>query len=191
VRDGEVGIFQDLSCILRIREVFMSIKSEYQNLFKNMQNGFAYHKVVFDENNKPVDYIFLEVNSSFETFTGLKEKDIIGKRVTEMIPDIRHSETDLISIYGNVALTGEAVKLELYFEPFRKWYSVNAYCPEKGYFVALFDDITEKIEMQINLKKKVKDLQEFYDMAVNREVKMKELKEEVAKLTSELAKFKK
>jgi len=170
-----------------MREVLMTTEIEYQNLFKNMQNGFAYHKVVFDENSKPVDYIFLEVNSSFEIFTGLKKEDIIGRRITEVIPDIIHSKTDLISIYGNVALTGEAVKLELYFEPLRKWYSVNAYCPEKGYFVALFDDITEKIEMQINLKKKINDLQEFYDMAVNREVKMKELKEEVAKLRSELA----
>jgi len=168
----------------------MTTEAEYKNLFKNMQNGFAYHKVVFDENNKPVDYIFLEVNRYFEIFTGLKKEDIIGRRATEVIPDIRHSKTDLISIYGNVALTGEAIKLELYFVPLRKWYAVNAYCPAKGYFVALFDDITEKIEMQINLKKKINDLQDFYDMPVNREVKMKELKEEVAKLTSELAKCK-
>ncbi len=169
----------------------MSVDSEYQNLFKHMQVGFAYHEVIFDEDNKPVDYIFLEVNDAFETFTGLKQKDIIGRRVTEIIPDIAYSKTDLINIYGNVALTGESVKLELYFEPLRKWYSINAYCPKKGYFVALFDDITEKIEMQIKLKKKVKDLQEFYDMAVNREVKMKELKEEVAKLKSELSQYKK
>ena len=168
----------------------MSIDSEYQNLFKHMQVGFAYHEVIFDGNNKPVDYIFLEVNDAFETFTGMKQKDIIGRKITEVIPDITHSKTDLINIYGNVALTGESVKFDLYFEPLRKWYSINAYCPKKGYFVALFDDITEKIEMQINLKKRVNDLQEFYDMAVTREVKMKKLKEEVAKLTLELDKCK-
>jgi len=168
----------------------MFSNADYKTLFKNMQNGFAYHKVIFDEHNKPVDYIFLEVNSAFETFTGLKGKEIINKKVSEVIPDIRHATTDLISIYGNVALTGESAKLDLYFEPFRKWYSVNAYCPEKGYFVSLFDDITDKIEMQIDLKKRVKDLQDFYDMAVNREVKMKELKVELAKLSSELAKLK-
>jgi PAS domain S-box-containing protein len=169
-----------------MREVLMSIDSEYQNLFKHMQVGFAYHEVIFDGNNKPIDYIFLEVNNAFETFTGLKQKDIIGRKVTEVIPDIAHSKTDLINIYGNVALTGESVKFDLFFEPLRKWYSVNAYCPKQGYFVALFDDITENIEMQINLKKRVHDLQEFYDLAVTREVKMKKLKEEVAKLTLEL-----
>ena len=163
---------------------------EYKALFQNMQNGFAYHEIVVDENNKPIDYIFLEVNRAFEKYTGLKEEDIIGRKVSDIIPDIKDSKTDLIGLYGKVALTGEPAKFDVYFEPFKTWYSVNAYSPKKGYFVALFDDITDKIEVQIELKKKVQDLQEFYDMAVGRELKMKELKKELAKTQLELDQYK-
>jgi len=40
------------------------------------------------------------------------------------------------------------------------------------------------------LKKKVKELEEFYDMAVGRELRMKELKEEIEELREELKKNK-
>ena len=43
-----------------------------------------------------------------------------------------------------MAITGVAEKFETYFEPLKKWYSISAYSPEKGYFVATFEDITER-----------------------------------------------
>jgi len=49
--------------------------------------------------------------------------------------------------------------------------------------------VRKKIEEQ--LKKRVKDLEEFHDMAVGRELKMVELKEEIEKLKEELKKYKK
>lgn len=39
------------------------------------------------------------------------------------------------------------------------------------------------------LKKKVKELEEFYDMAVGRELRMKELKEEIEELKKELERY--
>ena len=32
--------------------------------------GFARHQVIYDENKKTVDFVFLSVNSSFERMTG-------------------------------------------------------------------------------------------------------------------------
>ena len=42
------------------------------------------------------------------------------------------------------ALTGEGTKFEFYFEPLKRWLSISAYCPMKGYFVAIFDNVTEE-----------------------------------------------
>lgn len=71
---------------------------------------------MFDENDKPIDYVFLEINDSFEIFTGLKRKNTIGKKIIEVIPGVKDATPDLISIYGKVALTGKSTKFELYFE---------------------------------------------------------------------------
>ena len=64
--------------------------------------------------------------------------------------------------------------------------------------VVTFKDITErkKVEEALHksekeLRKRVKELEEFYDMAVGRELKMKELKEEIESLKEELEKYKK
>ena len=44
-----------------------------------MINAFAYHEILLDKDNKPVDYIFLEVNDAFEELTGLKGMLLLAK----------------------------------------------------------------------------------------------------------------
>ncbi len=128
---------------LFFRELKQS-EERYRSLFRNMINGFSLHKVLFDEEGKPVDYIFLQVNPAFEKFTGLREEDVIGKRVTEVLPGISTDSTDWIGIYGGVAMTGEPVHMEEYAGPLNRWYSVSAYSPEKDHFVTVFEDITDR-----------------------------------------------
>jgi PAS domain S-box-containing protein len=50
-------------------------------------------------------------------------------------------------------------------------------------------DITEKIQLEEELKKRVKELEDFYDMAIGRELKMVELKSEIKRLKNELRQY--
>jgi len=127
-------------------------EKKYRSLFDNMLDGFAYHKIIQDENGKPSDYVFLEVNSAFERLTGLKKEVLLGKRVTEVLPGIQESEFDWIGEYGRVALTGQELRTEQYSEQLGKWYAVSAFSPMKGHFVALFEDITERKQTEERTK---------------------------------------
>jgi PAS domain S-box-containing protein len=127
--------------------IFRDLKrsqEKYQSLFTEMLNGFAYNRVVTDESGKPVDCVFLEANDSFERLTGLKREDVIGRRVTEVLPGIEHDPADWIGVFGRVALTGEGARFEQYAQPLGKWFSVAAYSPKRGYFSVVFEDITER-----------------------------------------------
>jgi PAS domain S-box-containing protein len=129
------------------REVADALKKsdkEFRALFENMSEGFAYHRIIVDDRNRPVDYEFILVNNSFEKATGIKADDALGKKVTEIIPGIRDSKPDLVALYGEVAQTGNDATFELYFEPFDRWYLVKAYSPRKDHFVAIFDDISDR-----------------------------------------------
>lgn len=150
VRDDEgeirsvVKSFRDLSQITHLEKTAAQTELKYMRLFENMSEGFAYHKLVTDENSKPVDYIFLEINRAFEQLTGLRREDLIGKKVTEVLPGLQESEFDWIGTFGRVALTGEPVRFEQYAEPLQKWYAVSGYCPSPGTFAAIFEDITDR-----------------------------------------------
>jgi PAS domain S-box-containing protein len=134
------------------------LKSEqhYRSLFENMLDGFAYCKMLFDDRGRPVDFVYLEVNSAFEKLTGLE--NVVSKKITEIIPEIKESYPEVFEIYGRVALTGKPEKFEIDFKPLKAWFSISVYSMEREYFVAVFDNITERKRSEEELKKRTEEL---------------------------------
>jgi hypothetical protein len=115
---------------------------KYRLLFEKMPDAFAYHQVFYDNQGVPVDYLFLEVNSAFETLTGLQREKVIGRKATEVHPEIGNSDFDWIGVYGQVALEGKSIRFEQYFEPAMRWYDVSAFSDVQGYFGVSFREVT-------------------------------------------------
>lgn len=113
------------------------------NTFLNhLETGFSYQKIILNKNNKPVDFEFIAVNPVFEKLMGLNAKEIIGKRVTKVIPGFRKKSIDWIKFYGEVAVKRKSKSIEYYSNSRKKWIRINSHCPEKGYFISEFYDIT-------------------------------------------------
>lgn len=123
--------------------------------------GYAYHKSVYNAEGLPEDYIFLDINPAFEAMTGLKKEAILGKKVTEILPDIRKGVFDWVGFYGKVALTGERQEFTQYAEPLGRWYKVTAFAPQKGYFITIFQEITSEMERIKTLEEKETRIREL------------------------------
>ena len=121
----------------------------YRGLFENMAEGYAYCRMIF-ENGEPQDFIYLAVNTAFETLTGLR--NVTGRRVSEVIPGIRAADPQLFAIYARVALTGKPEKSEMFVEAMKMWFSLSVYGPGDGCFVAVFDVITERKQAETALR---------------------------------------
>ncbi len=126
---------------------------ELNNLLFNqfttkMPLGYALHKFVIDENGQPSNYVFIDVNLAFESHTGLKANDIIGKKVTEVHPEIINDPFNWINVYSKVAFEGLQIQFEQYFHPAKRWYKIYAYQADKGYFITLFEDVTDKKHLE-------------------------------------------
>ena len=144
----------------RWADAFRSDSQQFKTLFSKMLNGFSYSRIIVNDSGKPVDFVFLATNEAFERMTGLKSQEVIGKRASEVLPGIENDPADWIGTYGRVALTGQSVNFKNYSVDLEKWYLVSAYSPRKGYFVAIFDDITERKKAEEALSKLNEELEE-------------------------------
>jgi len=66
----------------------------------------------------------------------LRKEDVLGKKTSEILKT--DALEDLLTIVGNVALTGEPVTLDRLFKVSKKWVHVSVYSPQKGYSVSMF-----------------------------------------------------
>jgi PAS domain S-box-containing protein len=117
-------------------------ESRYRALFDSMDEGYCIIEMLFDENEKPVDYRFLEVNGAFEKHTGLA--DARGKRMREIAP---LHEAHWFEIYGRIALTGESQRFQNRAEQLHRWYDVYAFRygdPARREVAILFTDISAR-----------------------------------------------
>jgi len=138
-----IGFLTDISELNEDQLAFLNSANDYHGLFNNMLNGFAYCHMLF-ENGKAHDFVYLSVNKSFETQTGLK--NVVGRKVSEVIPGILESNPELIVLYGQVASSGKSDRFETYVAELNIWLLISVYSPERGYFVTLFDNITKHKE---------------------------------------------
>ncbi|MCL5949637.1 MAG: PAS domain S-box protein [Candidatus Bathyarchaeota archaeon] len=126
-------------------------EEKYRGLFENMINGYAYCRMIFDQKDEPVDFIYLEINAAFEKLTGLNREAVVGRRVSEAIPGTKEANPEIFEIYGRVAHTGKAERFELFFKPLSIWLNISVYGPKKGHFVAIFENITKRKELEAEL----------------------------------------
>jgi PAS domain S-box-containing protein len=140
---------RDVSARKQAEEALQESETFYRSLFNNMLNGYAYCQMYF-EHGRPVDFIFLNVNKAFGDLTGLK--DVIGKKISEVIPGIGESAPEFLEACGRVALTGMPERFETYIDSLKMWFSISAYSPIEKYFVVIFDVITERKQAEAALR---------------------------------------
>jgi PAS domain S-box-containing protein len=149
-RNQGVGFVLDLSERKRAEVELRQSEQNYRTLFESIDEGFCTIEVLFDQNEKPVDYRFLQISPSFERQTGIKKA--ARRQIRENAP--RHEE-HWFEIYGSIALTGEAMRFENEAKQLGRWYDVYAFRvedPQCRRIGILFNDITERKRAEERLR---------------------------------------
>jgi PAS domain S-box-containing protein len=123
-------------------------EERYRTLFNSIDEGFCVIEVLFDEQDKPVDYRFLEINRVFEKQTGLV--DAVGKRIRELVPE---HEEHWFQIYGRIVRTGKPERFENEAKYLGdRYYDVYAFPYRDNQVGILFNDIAARKQAEQALR---------------------------------------
>lgn len=154
---------RDITERSRMEMALRDSEEKYRTLFENMIEGFAYCEMTYDETGEATDWTYLVTNRAFEELTGLKDVD--GKRVTDVIPGIREANPELLDIYGEVASTGVAQEFETRLPSLDLDLAIKVFSPARGYFVAVFENTTERQRAQRALRESEERYREIFENA--------------------------
>ena len=174
-----VAAFENIAERKRAEEALVRSEERYRTLFTTMLEGFCIIEMVFDNCGKPVDYRFLEINPAFENQTGLH--DAKGKLMRDLAPD---HEAHWFEMYGKIALTGEPARFVNEARALNRWYDVSAVRlggPESRRVAILFNDITDRVRAEEELKCRHDDLNAAYEELTATQEELRQTNDELVR----------
>ncbi len=127
--------------------LFMSEK-RYRSLITAMNEGVALYEMIY-ENNKAVDYRFLDVNPAFEHIMHIQKSQIVNQLASQYYGT---ESPPFLEAFSNVVRTGKPMTFETFFPPLEKHFLLSVFIPEHGQIATIYYDITERLTAEMALK---------------------------------------
>ena len=163
---GVIAIAHEVTEQVVVRKKIEESELKYRTLFNSIDAGFCIIEVLFDEDEIPYNYRFLEANNEFTKQTGLT--DAIGKTIKELVDGHEQYWTDN---YGRIAKTRISERFENEAKGLGSYFEVYAFPvgePGENRVGVLFKNITQRkhseeklIEAKEFAENSVKSKQQF------------------------------
>ena len=150
--DGVVITFVDVTQLKKKEAELSLVENKYQQLFENLNEGFAHAKIITNKKGEPIDWEYISINPTFEKLIGQNAENVVGHKVSEVLPEVLNDPADWVSKYGHTALTGEQQLIQNYSKPLGRFLVVHVFSPAKGEFAATFSDLSEMKRNEMALK---------------------------------------
>ena len=146
---GLVSVGVDVTESLRAERALRESEARFRSLFETMTEGVALHRLLLDERGEPADYLVCDANAAYESHTGIRREDAVGRRASELYGA---GGAPYLDVFARVATTGEPARLDVWFEPMRRHFRILVFSPARGEFATVFEDVTATKELEAALK---------------------------------------
>ncbi len=128
-----------------------------ENIMQASPLGYARYRLMPDGADQSTDYRCEAANPVFARLVGLPAAEIIGRRISGLLPSL-----DEDGVFDRAARAGVTETLERYVQG--TWYQVYIYSDEPGFLVTLFVDISRRKQVEKKLEGSEARLRELVDI---------------------------
>ena len=162
-----------------------NLDKRFKAIYNNIKQGIALHELVY-EDDQAVDYKIIDVNPAYEDIIGISFEEAVGSLASQIY---EVEKPPFLEYYTTVAETGDSLEFEKYFKPMDSYFNITVTSPEKGKFITLFSDITERKKREEKIRDQKEELQASNEQleAYNEEITA--MNEELEQSFDELSKL--
>jgi two-component system, cell cycle sensor histidine kinase and response regulator CckA len=139
-------------------------EQKLRSLYDAMTEGVCLHELIYDEAGDAIDYRILDVNPRYEEILGLGKRDVVDKPASEVYGG---DAPPYLATYAEVARTGKPARFEVYFPPMDRHFSIAAFATGNDHFATVFDDITERVRAEGELRESEERLRGIVENSTN------------------------
>jgi two-component system CheB/CheR fusion protein len=166
VINGVVITLNNINKLKEIEDELAITDLKYQKLFESLNEAFLHAKIITDKNNNPIDWEYISVNPTYEKLFNIKAENIIGKKVSEVLPNLNNDPSLWLQKYGETALTGKNQTIEGYVDALDKYFLVNVFSPKEREFAGTITDFTELKNKEQALAKSESELNRIQELTL-------------------------
>lgn len=127
-RPDEIALIRDLAnrvfpCVerARVEQALRESEEKYRTLFESITDGYCVGDVLFGDDGRAVDIVYLDSNPAATRLTGVEFK---GRRFSEIYPEY---QAKWIALFGHVAMDGEPRRMELFARALSTWIDLSVF----------------------------------------------------------------
>jgi len=160
--EREKGVFKDITKPKQTEQVIRESESRFRELFNHMSSGV----VIYEAKDNGRDFIIKDFNRAAEKIEKVQKEDIIGKSVLKVFPGVK--DFGLFKVFQEVYKTGKPQHYPISFYQDQRitgWRENHVYKLPSGEIVAVYDDVTERKEVEEELRDSEERLKILFDYA--------------------------